>query len=510
MSQSVSLNPSSVLGFRRPFTTKTKCALTVTNNDQQSIAFIVKTTAPKLYCVRPNRGRIEPGKSIDLIVVKGALKDEPPRDTKCKDKFLVQWTAIISGERDMHVNDIWTTRKRDDGRNVFERKLGIEYLNRDDTSIEGGQSGDPGSLYGILDNAFILSDSTLGVPRRDFSETIQPIGGEVKETDQNEMVYFFPNEALEFRRPLTKFRKCVLTIKNHNERPIAFKVKTTAPNLYCALPNSGRIEPRKTIDITVSKKPHKEEPPLDAKCKDKFLIQTAVITPEMESMSIPDILSVPMSKEEGRVLEKRLRIKYLTRQNVSADKYAHKLSVCTSSQDVLRDEQQGELWVLPSGITDELVSLFPSHNLTFRRPLTENTECLLIITNKMEDPVAFKIKPTHPELYCTRPNSSRLEPAESINVSITLQKFEDLPVDTTKCKDMFLVLSTVITPDKRNTILQDIWNNPDMQEEHKIVRQKLGVVYLPAEKQADEDTATRASFSRFRKWMHNRIHSTGN
>ena len=35
----------------------------------------------------------------------------------------------------------------------------------------------------------------------------------------------------------------------------------------------------------------KEEPPLAAKCKDKFLIQSTTITPEKETLSLADIVS---------------------------------------------------------------------------------------------------------------------------------------------------------------------------------------------------------------------------
>ena len=35
----------------------------------------------------------------------------------------------------------------------------------------------------------------------------------------------------------------------------------------------------------------KEEPPLAAKCKDKFLIQSTTITPEKETLSLNDIVS---------------------------------------------------------------------------------------------------------------------------------------------------------------------------------------------------------------------------
>ena len=36
----------------------------------------------------------------------------------------------------------------------------------------------------------------------------------------------------------------------------------------------------------------KDEPPLNSKCKDKFLIQSTMITPDKETMSLQDIVSV--------------------------------------------------------------------------------------------------------------------------------------------------------------------------------------------------------------------------
>lgn len=37
----------------------------------------------------------------------------------------------------------------------------------------------------------------------------------------------------------------------------------------------------------------KEEPPLNVKCKDKFLIQSTIITPEKETMPLQDLVCVP-------------------------------------------------------------------------------------------------------------------------------------------------------------------------------------------------------------------------
>lgn len=78
--------------------------------------------------------------------------------------------------------------------------------------------------------------------------------------------------------------------------------------LYCVRPNSGRVEPGETVEVQgacvtsssllmlhVSISPvmlqaMKDEPPLNAKCKDKFLIQSTAITPEKETMSLQDIV----------------------------------------------------------------------------------------------------------------------------------------------------------------------------------------------------------------------------
>lgn len=61
-----SLNPHVQLGFPRPLTQLVKRSLQVSNPNNQPVAFKVKTTAPKQYCVRPNSGRIEPGEKIEV------------------------------------------------------------------------------------------------------------------------------------------------------------------------------------------------------------------------------------------------------------------------------------------------------------------------------------------------------------------------------------------------------------------------------------------------------------
>ncbi|XVF56958.1 hypothetical protein PTKIN_Ptkin06aG0162900 [Pterospermum kingtungense] len=75
------------------------CSLTLTNNTDQYVAFKVKTTSPKKYCVRPNVGIIQPKSAFDFTVTMQAQREAPP-DMICKDKFLIQSTVVPEGTSD--------------------------------------------------------------------------------------------------------------------------------------------------------------------------------------------------------------------------------------------------------------------------------------------------------------------------------------------------------------------------------------------------------------------------
>jgi len=113
---------------------------------------------------------------------------------------------------------------------------------------------------------------------------------------------------LSFRRPFTYEVSQTLTIKNPNKTPVAFKVKTTAPKQYCVRPNAGRIEPGQDFGVTVLLQAMKQEPPLDAKCRDKFLVQSAPITGDKEFSSIPSVFD---STEKSAISERKIRVNWL-------------------------------------------------------------------------------------------------------------------------------------------------------------------------------------------------------
>jgi len=126
---SVDLAPGAQLGFNRPFNQIVKRSLNVTNHNAQPVAFKVKTTAPKLYCVRPNSGRIEAGETCEVAVLLQPMKDDPPANTKCKDKFLVQTTFITPEREQGSISELWSVAEKTPGENgIHQQKIRVAYL----------------------------------------------------------------------------------------------------------------------------------------------------------------------------------------------------------------------------------------------------------------------------------------------------------------------------------------------------------------------------------------------
>ncbi|KAI0426582.1 PapD-like protein [Xylaria sp. FL1042] len=121
---SVEIDPQE-LGFHRPFTVEVLENLKIRNPGTQPVAFKVKTTAPKQYCVRPNSGRVEPNREVEVQVILQAMKQEPPPGTKCRDKFLVQSVAITPEKDFSNLASIWDTI---DKSLVQEKKIRVSFL----------------------------------------------------------------------------------------------------------------------------------------------------------------------------------------------------------------------------------------------------------------------------------------------------------------------------------------------------------------------------------------------
>ncbi|XAR54954.1 hypothetical protein NMG60_11030305 [Bertholletia excelsa] len=113
------------LKFRFELQKQISCSLQLANKTEKHVAFKVKTTNPKKYCVRPNTGIVLPRSTCDVIVTMQAQKEAPP-DLQCKDKFLLQSVVASPGAT---LKDITSEMfNKEEGHIVEECKLKVVYV----------------------------------------------------------------------------------------------------------------------------------------------------------------------------------------------------------------------------------------------------------------------------------------------------------------------------------------------------------------------------------------------
>ncbi|KAM6566015.1 hypothetical protein CsatA_025143 [Cannabis sativa] len=112
----------SELKFTFELKKQSSCAIILGNKSNQYLAFKVKTTSPKKYCVRPNTGIIKPNATCDFTVTMQAQRVAPP-DLQCKDKFLIQCTDVSAETTEEDITS--ELFSKDGGKYVEERKLRV-------------------------------------------------------------------------------------------------------------------------------------------------------------------------------------------------------------------------------------------------------------------------------------------------------------------------------------------------------------------------------------------------
>ncbi|KAL2321579.1 hypothetical protein Fmac_025958 [Flemingia macrophylla] len=115
------------LELKFPFELKKQISssLQLSNKTDSYVAFKVKTTNPKKYCVRPNTGIVMPRSTCDIMVTMQAQKEAPP-DMQCKDKFLLQSvkTVDVTNPKDITAEMF----NKEVGHVVEECKLRVVYV----------------------------------------------------------------------------------------------------------------------------------------------------------------------------------------------------------------------------------------------------------------------------------------------------------------------------------------------------------------------------------------------
>ncbi|KAF2269211.1 MSP domain-containing protein [Lojkania enalia] len=166
---SVELEPAE-LGFKRPFQHEVSQILRLKNTHSDPVAFKVKTTAPKQYCVRPNSGRIEPGSDVEVQILLQAMKEDPPLEAKCRDKFLVQSVAVSADKEFTNVASIWSHIEQTAKSSIQEKKIRVNFLPADDVTATPPKTN--GASHREERSSLLPSPSPEAVtPQRGLSET---------------------------------------------------------------------------------------------------------------------------------------------------------------------------------------------------------------------------------------------------------------------------------------------------------------------------------------------------
>ncbi|KAK4783558.1 hypothetical protein SAY86_007932 [Trapa natans] len=93
-------------------------------------------------------------------------------------------------------------------------------------------------------------------------------------------------------------------------------------------------------------------------------------------------------------------------------------------------------------MTTELLEIQP-RLLKFTFELKKQSSCSVVLTNKTEQYVAFKVKTTSPRKYIVHPNSGVIKPKSSFSVTVTMQAQKVAPPEMPS-KDKFLVQSSLV------------------------------------------------------------------
>ncbi|KAK3162964.1 hypothetical protein QOZ80_1BG0095900 [Eleusine coracana subsp. coracana] len=151
---------------------QSSCTVHLVNKSNEYVAFKVKTTSPKRYCVRPNTGVILPRKTCDFTVTMQALRTAPP-DMQLKDKFLVQTTVVPYGTSDENLIPAFFSKET--GRYIEESKLRVVLVSAPDPleeqPVNGFHSTEPAIEVSVPKEMPNIVNEVLTIPK----EVLHPL-----------------------------------------------------------------------------------------------------------------------------------------------------------------------------------------------------------------------------------------------------------------------------------------------------------------------------------------------
>ncbi|KAJ8749006.1 hypothetical protein K2173_013448 [Erythroxylum novogranatense] len=140
------------------------CSLQLLNKSDNYVAFKVKTTNPKKYCVRPNTGVVLPRSTCDVVVTMQAQKEMPP-DMQCKDKFLLQSVVASPGTTPKDITTEMFNKQAE--HEVEECKLRVVYVvpPRPTSPVQEGSEEGTSPRASVSDNGHLSASEHAAVSR---------------------------------------------------------------------------------------------------------------------------------------------------------------------------------------------------------------------------------------------------------------------------------------------------------------------------------------------------------
>lgn len=198
----------SELAFPFELMKQSSCSMQLTNKTDHYVAFKVKTTNPKQYCVRPNIGVVLPGSTCDVTVTMQAQREAPP-DLQCKDKFLVQSVAAENGAATQDISAAMFNKEP--GKVVDECKLRVIYVPTSSPSSFSEES-EQGSSASSFENG--TPNSTM--PQSVFRSSGEP--SKEKSSEATFMISKLTEEKMSAVQQNQKLRQELDVLRKENSK----------------------------------------------------------------------------------------------------------------------------------------------------------------------------------------------------------------------------------------------------------------------------------------------------
>lgn len=138
--------------------------LVLQNPATHTVAFKIKTTTPKKYCVRPSTGFVLPQSKVPIQIMMSSQKEKPQDFESCRDKFLVQSVKLSEEEAGHPISPNLFSKQG--GKDVHEFKLKVGYVQSSAVSPvrESSSAVSSKEANGVMKSAKAAVESSPGLP----------------------------------------------------------------------------------------------------------------------------------------------------------------------------------------------------------------------------------------------------------------------------------------------------------------------------------------------------------